>query len=1064
MLLFACASSLYAQFGTGTLNGTVADPTGAAIAGAALMLTDLDTNQSRTIQADNRGHYSVPDLKIGRYSLRAQAAGFGTVTKDGIQITVGAQLTVDLSLMAGTITTQVEVTTDAQNQINATSGEQSTLIDPKQIRDLPLNGRNFEQLILLAPGVQPALAASKTSVYGRSPSYSISGARPEGGEVLIDGANIEGFWNRGTGASIIGTSLGVEAIAEFQTLTGIYGAQFGGNGSVINAVTKSGTNQIHGSAYDFLRNSVFDARNYFDPLTGVPSFRRNQFGGSIGLPIRKDKTFFFLNYEGLRQQLGETIAFNVPDANAHAGILPTGAVAINPKIVPFLNLLPLPNGPLIAGTGTGVFTGVGNNPANEDYIHTRLDQVLSPKDNLAFRYVSDNGALIDPFPGFSLTGFPEVSIQRNRFATIEEKHIFSPKLLNTARFHFTRTGQAAHQQSQNPANSPFQFLPNVQYGSYIISSLAPSGGTNNGIGTGNSTPLRFIQTKFVFQDDVYKEIGSHQLQFGIDLTHVHSNAMNNLYGSGQYTFPTLAAFLTATPSLALVALPGSDAERNGLELDVSPYVQDDWKVSSRLSVNLGVRYEFVTLPTEAKGKFVNIINPLTDSAFTPTGTAYGNNPSLSNVDPRFGFSYVPAKTGTAIRGGFGIFHEPVAARTYLTPQTISPPYQLRTIVNPAFPNPLAGGLVGAPFISNELPYNNMRTPYQMQYSLGIQQQLDKATVLTISYVGNQGRHLFLSEEQNPPVSQVCPCTDPNNALAANLPAGMRYFPTVTARGYVRVNPRFANLTYALPSGTSAYNSLQTSLVRSLSHGIQYQVNYTWSKVLDYSSLANGTEELNGASAIYNPFNVRGDYGPSAFDVRHVGTANVLYAFPKRGANRLVNGWELTTLVQLHTGSPYNIVEGVDRANANNASDIERPNLVGNPNLAGPVAANPTCVAPSTIHTVAHWYNPCAVAIQPVGTFGNEGRDQFYAPGFKNFDASVIKNTQIRENMNLELRAEFFNLFNHTNLAFPNFVALTGAAANPGLQNPPIAYNGAAGQITSTNGTSRQVQFVLKLLF
>ena len=1066
-----------AQFGTGTVNGTVSDATGAAIPNSSLTLTDVETNQTRKVVADQRGHYSVPDLKIGRYRLEASAPGFGTATKEGIEVTVGAQLTVDLPLTAGQVSTNVTVNSNVESEVNSTSGEQSTLIDQKQIRDLPLNGRNFEQLILLAPGVQTAQAASRSSIYGRSASYSISGARPEGQLLLLDGANISGFWNRGTGASLLGTSLGIDAIAEFQTLTGIYGAQFGGNGSVINAVTRSGTNQIHGTVYDFVRNSVFDSRNYFDLPNGPPSFRRNQFGGSIGLPIRKDKTFFFLNYEGIRQQLGEALVYNVPDSNAHAGLLPciintttclSGLtnVGVNANVAPFLALLPLPNGPLIAGTGTGQYTSVANNPVNENYFHGRLDEVLSPKDNLALRYVSDNGYLIDPFPGQTLAGFPEVSIQRNRFATIEEKHVFSSKFLNTARLHFTRTGQGARQVGKNPLYAPFQFLPNVRYGSYLISSLQASGSPNSGIGSLISSPSRFIQNKYALQDDVFLTIGQHQLQFGGDVTSVVTNGANYFYGSGQYTFPTLATFLTATPSLAIVALPGSDAERNSREIDVSPYIQDDWKVNSHLSLNVGIRYDFVTNPIEANNKFENILNIATDKTFTPVQHVYGSNPSLKNIDPRFGFSYAPLGTRTAIRGGFGIFHNPIAARTYLTSQILSLPYQLRAIVNPTFPNPLVGGVVGAPTLSNGQLYNTSVSPYQMQFSLGIQQKLDSATVLTVSYVGNLGRHLFYPTEVNPPNSQICPCTDAVNPQAATLPAGTRYFP-VPVRGYVRGNTAFGSLTFDPAEGTSNYNSLQSSLVRSLSHGVQFQVNYTYSKALDISSLSNPAEAVNGATAVQDPFNVAADYGPAAYDVRHVGTANVLYVFPTRGENRLLNGWEATLLAQIHSGSPYNIIDGFDRTNVNSGLVVERPNLVGNPNVAGPVAANPGCVAPTAVHTVSHWFNPCAVVLQALGTFGNEGRDQFYSPGFKDFDFAAIKNTKLREGMNLELRAELFNIFNHTNLGYPNFVALTGvpaSAANIATVPFTLAYNQAAGQITSTTNTARQIQFGLKLRF
>ena len=1054
-----------AQLGTGTLNGTLTDPSGAVVPGASLSIVNTETNETRSLKTDERGHYSVPGLAIGRYRLEASAPGFGTATREGIELSVGAQLTVDAALAIGVSNSVVNVEASAEAEVNSTSGEQSTLIDQKQIRDLPLNGRNFEQLILLAPGVQPSPASSQSSFFGRSASYSISGTRPMGQLILLDGANIQGYWDRGTGASIIGTSLGVEAIAEFQTLTGIYGAQFGGDGGVINAVTKSGTNQLHGSVYDFVRNSVFDARNYFDAPSGPPSFRRNQFGGSIGLPIRKNKTFFFTNYEGLRQQLGLTNVTYVPDQNAHNGYLPcalAGAaytcgsnglayVGVKPAIVPFLSLLPLPNTALIAGSGSGTYSVVANKPANENYINARLDEVLSPNDTVSARYVSDNGDLVDPFPNPTIAGFPEVSVQRNRYATIENTRIFSRRLLDTTRFHFIRTDQRAKQEGDNPAFAPLLITPGQPYyGSFTISTL----GTGAAFGGGISSPFSLIVNKFSTQNDTYITAKTHQLQFGIDVTRTQTNSVVAFYSSGQYLFPTLVFFLNAAPAVAVAGLPGSDSKRNGRELDLQPYIQDDWKVNSRLSLNLGVRYDFVSNPVETNGKYYAILNPGTSTGFTQVPHAFATNPSLKNVDTRFGFSYTPFGSRTALRGGFGIFHDDIAARNYQTFYNLSPPYSLRTIVNPSFPTLFAAGALGAPSISGALLYTNANTPYQMQSSLGIQQQLDHDTVLTVSYVGNEGRHLYVFRDQNPPLSQTCPCSDPSNPVAATLPSGTRYYPVLVHR----TNPAFGTLNYAPTDGTSHYHSLQTSLVRRLSHGVQFQLNYTWSKAMDYSSISNNYEQQNGSGLVEDPNNVRGDYGPSSFDIRHVGTANIIYAFPVRKSNLLLSGWEATLLAQLRTGSPYNVLGGFDRENISNALDPERPNVVGNPNQPGPVAANPTCVAPSAVHTVAHYYNPCAFQLQPAGTVGNLRRNQLYSSGLKNFDFAMIKNTSFHhssENFNVELRAEFFNLFNHTNLGFPNFTAITNSAG---------AINPAAGQIITTTTNSRQVQFGMKVLF
>jgi hypothetical protein len=1049
--------------------------------------------------ADKRGHYSVPDVNVGQYNLAAAAPGFGTATKAGIEVTVGAQLTVDVPLAVGSQSTTVTVSSDVQSEVNSTSGTQSTLISPQQIHELPLNGRNFEQLILLAPGVQPSTGSPKTAVYGRSASFSVSGARPEGQAELLDGANIQGYWARGSGASIVGTSLGIDGIAEFQVLTGVYGAQFGGSGSVINAVTKSGTNSIHGSAYEFIRNSMFDARNYFDPTTGPPSFRRNQFGGSVGFPMRHDRTFGFINYEGVRQQLGELLTSNVPNANARSGFLPctpnpgNAAVChsqptapnqaagnlqsfgVAAPIIPFLALFPQPNGP-DNGDGSARLTSVAPNPANEDYFQTRVDQYLSAKDNLAFRYVSDNGVLVDPFPGFLTAGFPETSIQRNRFATIEEKHIFSPRFLNTARLHFTRTGFAARQGYKDPAFAALQFLPGRQYGSIFITSLLPSGSPTQGFGPNVQGPTRFIQNRYTVQDDAYVTVKSHQLQFGVDISSVLTNAQINLFSDGQYTFANLNSFLTDAPSLVAYAAPGSNGERNSREIDVSPYIQDDWKFNSHLSLNFGLRYEFETNPIEANGMFVVLPNPTSDTAFVPSNHPFSSNPSLKNIDPRIGFSYAPGNGNTAIRGGFGMYHNAIQARTYIAPQLLTGAYNLQIIAGGVvpFPNPISGR-VGAPTASNDVYYNGTKTPYQTEVSLGIQQKLDAATVLTVSYVGNFGRHLFYLTEANPPVSRICPCTDAFNPAAATLPAGTRYYPVPGTTGYVRGNPKFSSLAFDPSGANSNYHSLQTSLMHSMSNGVQFQVNYTWSKALDISSLTNAAELINGSTLIEDPYNPRGDYGPSAFDTRHVGTANLLYQLPKHGENRLLNGWEATALIQLRSGTPYNVLDGFDRENFNNASKNERPNIVGNPNVGGIVAANPTCSAPTTVHNKAHWYNPCAFMVQPIGTYGTERRNQLVAPGFKNFDMALVKTTRVGERINVELRGELFNVFNHTNLGFPNLVAIQGApatpantpgspAAGPVTLNQIVGYNPVAGSFNTTNGTSRQAQFALKVLF
>ena len=752
----------------------------------------------------------------------------------------------------------------------------------------------------------------------------------------------------------------------------------------------------------------------------------------------------------------------MPDAQAHLGNVPCAPasatcvggythVGISPLIAPFFALFPVPYINSNPGSGVGQYRFVADNPANEDYVNSRLDQVLSAKDTLSARYLSDNGSLIDPVPGGLLPGFPEVSLQRNRYATIENKYVKSNRFLNVTRFHLVRTIQGARQTTQNPAYSFLQFSPGQNYGSIVIQSLVPAGAVTTNVGAGTASPLHNDQNLFSGQDDVFTSVKSHQIQTGIDVSRIQSNVSLPIYQGVQYQFTTIAAFLAGMPLLAIDALPGSDPVRDAREIDIYPYIQDDWKVSSRLSLNLGLRYEWVSNPVETRDKLYAISNYATATGFTRVPHVFASNPSTKNIEPRIGFSYLPfsGSSKTALRGGFGIFADTIKAKTYLNAYQISPPYSFNVAIFPTFPNPFSTPAQGLPTLIVGIPYNTTRTPTQMQYSLGIQQQLDSSTVFTASYVGNQGRHLFGSVDNNPVQFQICPCSDPANPAAASLPAGTQYQPV----GYKRLNPKFGAITLAPANQNSHYNSLQTSLVRQLSHGVQFQISYTWAKTLDFASIQSGAETINGSDAIQNFHNVRGDYGPAAFDTRHVAAANVIYVLPEKRHNPFLSGWQTTLITQFRTGTPYNVLDGFDQAQVNNNSIDERPNIIGNPNKPGPVVGNPGCVAPAAIHNATHYYNPCAFALQPQGTFGNEGRDQLFTEGFEDVDFGLVKNTVIHESVQLQLRAELFNILNHTNLGFPNLTLFV-----------PGGTNSLAGSITSTEGTSRQAQFSLKVLF
>src|SRR5215471_9565834 len=434
-VIMLATGHLHAQGATASISGTVQDPTGAAIPGASITVKNVGTAFTRTVISDDQGRYVAPELPIGEYEVQASLAGFQTVVRRGISLTVGSQRVVDLTLPVGQTEETVSVTGEI-SQVETTSSSVSSLVNETQMRELPLNGRNFEQLILLAPGALSYPAGGSSALVGRAATYSVSGSRPEGYGMLLDGENIQNWWQRGTGAAVTGTSLGIEAIAEFQTLTNTYSSEFSGNGAAVNSATKAGTNFLHGSAYEFLRNNALDARNFFELKKPAP-FRRNQFGGSVGGPVKKDKTFFFFNYEGLRQHLDQSFQAFVPTLEARAQAVPS--------VKPIVDLYPIPTTDL--GAGIGTLITIGGQTANENYYLGRFDYIFSPRDSMFARYVDDVGTLIGTT---AIPLWPTSDRSANRYATIQERHIFSTNVLNVAGFSFTRPNTTETQPNTYP--------------------------------------------------------------------------------------------------------------------------------------------------------------------------------------------------------------------------------------------------------------------------------------------------------------------------------------------------------------------------------------------------------------------------------------------------------------------------------------------------------------------------------------------------------------------------------------------------------------------------------------
>ena len=1057
LILVALSSSASAQVTGGAISGTVTDEASAAVAGATVSILNVAKGETRTATTNERGFYSVPNLVPGNYDVTVSASGFSTAVQKNLLIEVGQEVTTNIQLKIGDVSANVEIATETA-AVNTTSSILSNVVSGQIVRDLPINGRDWTLLAALEPGVHTIEAQSPISTSGNARAnrgfgtqVTIGGNRPQQNNYRLDGVSINDYSGGGPG-NVIGSALGVDAVQEFSVVTGNASADYGRtSGGVINAVTRSGQNQLHGSVYEFLRNSALDARNFFDGAT-VPPFKRNQFGFSLGGPIYlprfgeggpvigykgKNKSFFFVDYEGLRQDLGTTSVITVPSRAARTGQLTSGRITVNALVRPYLAIFPFPNGP---ETGdSGIFSFASQAVTKENLFTARVDHKFSDKDSLFGTFLTDPSHDESPDSyNFALTG----QIANRKSVSVEETHIFRPNLINVARLGYSRSVVSAPISlgAINPlaSDTSLGFLPGAPPGSITITGISVF---NGGVGGVGETDYHY--NSYQAYDDVLFTKGNHSFKFGGAIERIQSNEFAGGDQIGRYVFGSLRNFLLNQPTSFNALIPGSNPTIYLRQTVVGAYIQDDYRVRPNLTLNLGMRYEAATVPNEKFGRLTNLVNLTSNQP--QLGSPYFQNPTLRNFSPRLGFSWDPFKDGkTAVRGGFGIY------------DTLPLTYQFALLVVNANPFSLAGSVTsptlstgsfplgGFPRLtSNTLRYSyvepNPKRSYVEQWNFNIQRQLPGNIVLLAGYVGEHGVH------------QPWRTNDANIVMPTITADGGLVWPTPRASG-TQLNPNVGVINALAWQASNTYHGMNVNVSRR-TKGLRLGLSYTWSKSLDNSSasIAGGTftTDIQGPFLFF-PQLFR---GLSSFDVRHNFTFNYLWEIPHpksvEGAVRwMTDGWQLGGIYHARTGLPFTVTIGGDPLGLRNANAFNFPDRVNSPACANPVNPN---------NPIQYIKTECFVVPSSPTRLGNSGRNQYIGPGVSDFDLSLIKNNKFGERYNLQFRAEFFNVLNHTNFSVPDRTSAQ-------LFNQSLARVASAGSLNSTSTSSRQIQFALKLSF
>lgn len=1060
-VLLLLPAALWAQVSTGKIVGTVQDSSGGVLPGVSIVIKSLDTGATRGLVTNERGQYEMPGLQPGRYQVEAELTGFRRYSQGPIIVQVNQETRVNITLTLGELAETLLVQAEGI-QVQTTTATVGKVVDQKQIVELPLSGRNFVDLGLLTPGVTTRAQATSAGT-----TFIVHGQRDDANNFQLDGvANVT------LGGNTLQARPNVDAVQEFKIQTSNFSAEFGRNsGSIVQVVTKSGTNDLHANGWEFVRNDKFQSKDYFLKLANrsPAPLRQNQFGATLGGPVMKNKMFFFGAYEGFRLRRGLTRQTVVATAQERAGDfsfltkplidpntgLPFPGNIITPeRISPaarkLLTLMPLPN---IPGAGPRLNNYVSSPSQINDYdqFMGRADHNLSGKWTLFYRHFLQNTSTLDPYQGAgpaNYIGFPNQGTTRTQHGTAGVNTVFSSSVLNEFRVGLARSDNR---------NSNLPLLNPVDYGVNFVRPQDRIGGLGlpefnilgmSGIGNQIQGPSTNTSTEYQVSNVLSKALGRHYLKMGGELRRGNENPDTGFFFVGRFVFnggytgDSLADFLLGR------AVEFNYAKGRTLLVqqnwNYGAFFQDDFKLRDNLTLNVGVRYDYYSPINDALGQtstFVvrkeptpgvpqsgigEVINAGTNG-LPPKGTYF---PDKANVQPRLGLAWdVNGNGKLAVRGGVGVFANQLRNNLTLQQLLSYPFYEQPVIRDTTLENPIKP-TVGPPVIGQLYTTDpNIRTPYTVAYSVGYQWEFMSNTLLEMAYVGNQSHKLLQFREMNQPIYV------PGQTTAAN-------------KDSFRPFPGFSSVLRSTNWGTSNYNGLETSVQRRFSRGLGFQVGWMWAKSLDLASqFHSGATNRTYLMMPQDDNNRRADYGPSVFDVRHRVVAAQIWDMPfgpgrrylKEGPlTQVLGGWTLTSIWTFQMGFPYTIYDGSDRTRtAGSWTPNGRPNLVGDPNL------------PSSERTPNRWFNTSAFVPAPIGVFGNAGRNIVRGPGLINTDMSLIKRIyvdRVHKGFNLELRAEAFNIFNRVNFGIPVLDISSSAF----------------GRISNTATVAREFQFGLKI--